>query len=399
MTRFIPMVLTACFARVNPVSTSAKPTCMNMTRNAPRSTQTRLSDCSMSSSSRGTGRLARGWTAAGEADQGAQAGEDRDHQERHGKAPGDSAPPAPAWGEWVAGGDRGRVAQILQELGCALVAVARQALDGLEHDGFEVRVNARHEVGERPRLLFGLRAHDRQRVWAGEGQVAREHFVEDGPQGVDVGAHVASPAADLLGRNVVGRADRARETQPCEPARRLIERDAEVDDLHLPRWRHQDVLGLQIAVNDAAIVHVRERLADLLRNGQSARHRQGMLLFQHRAQALALDQLHGDVHPALVARLEEPDHVGMVEALADLFLALEALVEDDVALELDVGNLERHGLAGCGIAGLEDGGHPATGQELGDLVLIEPVADGYFAHRAPGNWEGMFAAGLWHPPG
>src|SRR5690242_10934756 len=121
MTRFIPIVFTACFARVNPVSTKAKPTCMNMTRNPPSSTQTRLSDCSMSSSSRCDGRLAgRWWPAAGEDDQGAQSGEDGDHQERHGQAPGDPAPPPPG-GEWIAQGNRGRVAQILQKRGCGLV--------------------------------------------------------------------------------------------------------------------------------------------------------------------------------------------------------------------------------------------------------------------------------------
>ncbi len=40
------MVLAAFRERVNPVSTMANPTCMNITRNPHRSTQARLSDCS-----------------------------------------------------------------------------------------------------------------------------------------------------------------------------------------------------------------------------------------------------------------------------------------------------------------------------------------------------------------
>ena len=40
---FIAIVLTAFLERVNPVSTIAKPTCMNITRKPAISTQTRLS--------------------------------------------------------------------------------------------------------------------------------------------------------------------------------------------------------------------------------------------------------------------------------------------------------------------------------------------------------------------
>ncbi len=40
---FIAIVLTAFLARVKPVSTIAKPTCMNITRNPASSTQSRFS--------------------------------------------------------------------------------------------------------------------------------------------------------------------------------------------------------------------------------------------------------------------------------------------------------------------------------------------------------------------
>src|SRR6202171_4377267 len=143
MTRFIPMVLTAFLARVKPVSTSANPTCMNMTRNAPTSTQTMLSDCSsvgfMSPSSRGGGRLGRGRAAAGEGDERAQARQDGDDHQRHGEAPGDPTAAAAGPAGRIAERHGGRVAQVVQKIAGALVAVARQALDGLEHDGLEVR--------------------------------------------------------------------------------------------------------------------------------------------------------------------------------------------------------------------------------------------------------------------
>src|SRR5438445_12547022 len=82
MTRFIPMVLTAFLARVDPVSTIAKPTCMNITRNPAMSTHARLSDCSMSSLPDRRGRAARRWMAAGGPDERCQCAQDGENLQR-----------------------------------------------------------------------------------------------------------------------------------------------------------------------------------------------------------------------------------------------------------------------------------------------------------------------------
>src|ERR1700738_4608146 len=222
----MPIVLTAFLARVKPVSTIANPTCMNMTRKPAMSTHARLSDCSLSS--------------------------------------------PPGRGGVNAGRPRRRVAQIVEEFGRGLVAIAGVALDGLEQDGLERRVEAGHKVAGRSRFAVGFGAHHGKRVRPGERQIACEHFIEDGTERVDVGARVSAPPADLLRRDVVGRTDGGREAVPGEPASRLVERDAEVDDLHLPRGCDQDVLWLQVAMHDSVAMHVLERLADLLRDGERA---------------------------------------------------------------------------------------------------------------------------------
>src|SRR5712664_135121 len=394
----MPIVLTAFLARVKPVSTIANPTCMNMTRKPAMSTNARLSDCSMSSPPGRCGRTARRWTPATEPDERCQARQDDEDQERHGKPAGNAAKFSPSTGssEGIAGRHRRWVAQIVEEFGRGLVPIAGVALDGLEQDGLERRVEAGDEVAGGSRFAVGLGAHDGERVRPGEREMACEHFMEDGPERVDVGARVAAPPADLLRRDVVGRTDGGREAVPGEPASRLVERDAEVDDLHLPRGRDQDVLWLQVAVHDSVAMHVLERLADLLSDGERAGAGQRVLLLHEIAQALALDQLHHRVHAALVTGLEELDDVGVIEPLPDLLLPLEALEEDHVALELQVRDLERDRHAGGGVLRLEDGRHPTAGDELGDLVLVEFVADGYFAHRATGGWEDTWK-GLWHP--
>src|SRR6266478_1005388 len=380
----MPMVLTAFLARVKPVSTIANPTCMNMTRKPAMSTHARLSDCSMSSPPGRGGRPARRWTPAAEPDEQRQARQDGDDQKRHGEAAGNAAQSSPPTGasEGIPGRHRRWVAQIVEEFGRGLVAIAGVALDGLEQDGFERRVEAGDEVAGRSGFAVDLGTHHGKRVWPGERQVAGEHFIEDDTERVDVGARVAAPPADLLRRDVVGRADGGREAVPGEPPSRLVERDPEVDDLHLARGCDQDVLWLQVAVHDSVAMHVLERLADLLRDGERAGWRQRVLLLHDFAQALALDQLHRRIHPALVTGLEELDDVGVIEPLPDLLLSLEALEEDHVALELQVRDLERDRHAGGGVLRLENGRHPTAGDELGDLVLVEFVADGYFAHRA-----------------
>ena len=94
-------------------------------------------------------------------------------------------------------------------------------------------------------------------------------------------------------------------------------------------------------MHDPLRVHVDQRLAELPREVERAFGRQRTLRLHDRAQRRALDVLHRDVHPAFLSRREHLDDVRMVEPPADLLLALEALVEDHVALELQVGNLDR----------------------------------------------------------
>src|SRR5689334_21274097 len=89
MTKLIAIVLTAFFARVNPVSTSANPACMNMTRKAATRTQATLSDASMGDVILSRRRADGGWVrgrgpgAVAEPDQRGQRRQHRrDHQRR-----------------------------------------------------------------------------------------------------------------------------------------------------------------------------------------------------------------------------------------------------------------------------------------------------------------------------
>ena len=79
-------------------------------------------------------------------------------------------------------------------------------------------------------------------------------------------------AERLLGRDVVGRAQHA----AVGGQALLVERagDAEVRDLGRALLVDEDVLGLDVAVDDAAVVGGAERAGDLDRVGDAPRHRQ-----------------------------------------------------------------------------------------------------------------------------
>ena len=99
---------------------------------------------------------------------------------------------------------------------------------------------------------------------------AAHELVEHDAEREDVAARVDVLAEDLLGRHVRGRAERrdvlephrARAPTGSSPDDGAL-RDAEVEDLHLAPAADEDVRGLDVAMDDAALVGV----------GEAARHR------------------------------------------------------------------------------------------------------------------------------
>ena len=98
-----------------------------------------------------------------------------------------------------------------------------------------------------------------------EGQAARQHLEEDDAQRVDVRARVGLLALDLLGRHVLGRPDHhagARDPLGLDRAG-----DPEIHDPGVAVAVDHDVLGLEVAVDDAQAVGFRQALADLPGDG------------------------------------------------------------------------------------------------------------------------------------
>ena len=256
----------------------------------------------------------------------------------------------------------------------------------------DVRRGRLREGGEVGLAGQHRREHVAHRL-AVEEPAAGEHLVEHDAEGPDVGATIRRPAARLLRRHVGGGAEdeagggagageggrlregrRAAGTGVVVPAPRLGE--AEVEHLDLSVGRQLHVRRLEVAVDDALLVRLFERLGDLPGDDDGLVRRQRPAL-QPLGEVLALRQLHDQdvrLRPVVERHALEAVEVrdaGVVERGEDLRLALEAgealgvvgeglgqQLEGDLAAELRVG-------------GAVHLAHPARAERREDLVASQ----------------------------
>ena len=129
----------------------------------------------------------------------------------------------------------------------------------VQHRRLDLRRNGVPLAGERAGLLRDHARHDGLRRAAGERRVARQHFIEHAAQGIHIRARGNLPLAHrLLGAHVVRRAEAHAGLGHPGAGGAHRQRDAEVG--HQRRAVvQQDVLGLDVAVDDAVAVGVVQR--------------------------------------------------------------------------------------------------------------------------------------------
>ena len=182
-------------------------------------------------------------------------------------------------------------------------------------------------------------------------------------------------AEDLLGRHVRGRPDaRAGHGQVVVVV--LVARDAEIHQLHAALARDHDVRGLDVAVDDAAVVHVIEGARDLHRDDRGDVVGQAAAALEQVIQVDAADVLHHDEERApLAMEVVDMDDVFVLEAGQGAGLALEAggqlLVRADRGLE----RLDGHHPVELLLDGAVDDGHSA-----GRHLLHNPAISDSFEH-------------------
>src|SRR5262249_6735792 len=226
-------------------------------------------------------------------------------------------------------------AQVEDQVRCRLVAVGGVLLEAPE-DEYADRLRDLLRLGELARIVAQHGAERLDRTVAGERAASRQHLEEGGAEGEDVGAAVDRLAADLFRRHVARGADeelrtrsaaaRDRVAREAGGAGRLLDaRDAEVEDLRPALVRQEDVVGLDVAVDDALPVRRGEALGDLTRDldGLFGMERAAA---QPLGERLALQELRDGIGDRTVgSRVVDRQNRRMVERRDGARLAVEAM--------------------------------------------------------------------------
>ena len=220
-----------------------------------------------------------------------------------------------------------------------------------------------------------------------ERQVPHHAFVEKDSEPEDVGAPVDLAPLDLLGRHVRGAAEDL--PRRGDPLRVEELRDAEVGQLDVDAFAglrarrvarrgggavlEHDVLRLDVAVNDAGGVGVRQRREQLdsERGGDLGRERAP--LFEHLAERRAANQLDDEVLLGLPLRrdVEDLDDVRVAELRDRLRLDVEAVLGLEGVAQVRMNDLDGDVATKARVVRPVDGGHPAVADLLEHLVLRE----------------------------
>src|SRR6266704_2203814 len=147
--------------------------------------------------------------------------------------------------------------------------------------------------------------------------------------------------------------------------------DREVGDLHAAVVAEQDVGGLQVAVDDAGLVGVLERVDDLAGQARRLRRRERAVAVQHVAQGGPVDQLHDDVvHALLLAGVVQRDDIGVREAGRVDGLLVETPTQASVRGQVGMQHLDHHVSTEDAVVTAPDARHAPRGKLLDELVAL-----------------------------
>ena len=211
------------------------------------------------------------------------------------------------------------------------------------------------------------RALQRLAVVVRERTARREHLVEHRAERVDVGAAIdAIGIRHLLGSHELRRAGDARVLGVA----RETGRSPKSNTLHVVGVDQEHVVALEIAMDDAGLVGRVQRARDLLRDADSAMHRQAADPVDLLREQRALEVLEHDVGHALAreAHVRALGDVRVAERTGGARLVEEAVDDVPVGGQVWVQHLDRDAAPDHQVLCEEHGAHAARGQQLEDPV-------------------------------
>jgi len=271
-----------------------------------------------------------------------------------------------------------RVAQRKNEIARRLKSRSGILLQAVRDHLLDRRRHLRTGRRELRRLVPENRVHRLDGRIAAEGPLAAEHLVEDDAEAEDVRAMVDGEPTYLFRRHVADCTEHlARVGLELDAAGRKVGRDnralgqAEIQNLHTPVRCHDHVFGLDIAMDDPALVSRGESLGDLSAVFQRAT-RGDRALHQHRPQRVARDQFHdGEAKAAVLADIEDREDVRVRKRGHGTGLAFEPRERHRIVGDLGGQHLDRDLAAETRIACAIHLAHAARAEQRDNVVRAE----------------------------
>ena len=247
--------------------------------------------------------------------------------------------------------------------------------DGAIDDAHEPRVEAVRDRGERAGRKVRRGDEHLGGALTGVHGLAGDQREERRTDRPDVGLRVDLRAISdrLLRRHEARRAEEKARRRLLGAEARLHLREAEVEDLEATFLRDEQVVGLDVAMDDALLVrrgeHVEQLLAHLVHVGE---RKATALPDAARLEQLAFEQLHDEIGVTVLARVvvEDSHDAGMVHLVRRVALLEEAATSVDVARELGVQDLDGRATAVVLVRRGVDGADAATGDARVDPPLV-----------------------------
>ena len=176
----------------------------------------------------------------------------------------------------------------------------------------DLRIDRWQQRGDRRRRRLQMHAHQFVLVVGPEGGLARQHFIQGHGEAVHIATLVTLGAAQLLGGNI--------QQGPNDPAvARLALRtahtgNAEIHDLEQAIGRDHDIGWLDVTMDHAHPVRIRQGGCRLRDHRQALPLAEGMQPPHHFLQSVATDQLHHHVFGlAFMAKRIQCCDIGMAQ--------------------------------------------------------------------------------------
>ena len=260
-----------------------------------------------------------------------------------------------------------------------LIAARRIFRQALPDDALELRRRVRLDLGQRARLVVQDVRDRLGRTAPGERAFPGGHLVQDAAQRENIGAPIHGQAGRLFGREVARRphhhprhrAERRRRVgvDGARAARFDQLGDAEVEHLRAAVGRHHDVLGLDVAVDDARLMRGRKGAGDVRGDRQPLGDGAVVAFGQSCAQRGAIEVLLDDVpRVAVDADVVHRGDMRMIQRGGRTGLLFETREPLGVGRELRRQHLDRHLAAETGVHGLVHLAHPTRADRRADFI-------------------------------